>query len=190
MYIRDAIIQLYNLFNKDLVNRIINYINDAELKRMGVGKKVGHVEKDTRNVKGRTLMNDESVKKNMSDFVFLQAINDEIFRALPNYLLKFPNINIEKLIQTDLLKYPVGGKYEVHFDSFLYAPRHLSCIINLNDDYEGGELCFYDGSYKEVILKCDLKKNSMIFFPSNFVYPHKINPITKGHRYSIVSWLA
>ena len=43
MDIRDAIIQLDNLFNKDLGNRIINYINDAELRRMGVGKKVGHV---------------------------------------------------------------------------------------------------------------------------------------------------
>ena len=34
-----------------------------------------------------------------------------------------------------------------------------------------------------------LGKGSIVFFPSNFMYPHGIQPITKGTRYSIVSWL-
>jgi len=39
--------------------------------------------------------------------------------------------------------------------------------------------------YKRV--KC--KTGTIIFFPSTFLFPHAIEPITKGVRYSIVSWL-
>lgn len=93
-----------------------------------------------------------------------------------------------KIAQIDLLKYNVGGKYEVHTDHFTTLPRALSVIINLNDDYEGGNLIFTDQQDKE-IKKYKLGKGSIVFFPSNFLYPHSITPITKGKRYSIVAWL-
>ena len=28
----------------------------------------------------------------------------------------------------------------------------------------------------------------VIIFPSNFMYPHRVEPVTKGARYSYVSW--
>ncbi len=37
--------------------------------------------------------------------------------------------------------------------------------------------------------KPTLKTGDMIIFPSNFLYPHQVMPVTKGERYSIVSWL-
>jgi predicted 2-oxoglutarate/Fe(II)-dependent dioxygenase YbiX len=52
----------------------------------------------------------------------------------------------------------------------------------LNDDYEGGELVFWES---ETIK---LKAGSIMIFPSNFMYPHKVMPVTKGTRYSYVSW--
>jgi predicted 2-oxoglutarate/Fe(II)-dependent dioxygenase YbiX len=39
------------------------------------------------------------------------------------------------------------------------------------------------------IKRLKLDKGSIVFFPSNFMYPHMIEPITKGTRYSIVAWL-
>ena len=66
--------------------------------------------------------------------------------------------------------------------------RYIQIIINLNDDYEGGDLIFTDQSEKEN-KRLKLGKGSVVFFPSNFMYPHGIQPITKGTRYSIVSWL-
>ena len=39
------------------------------------------------------------------------------------------------------------------------------------------------------VKKCKLKKGSIVFFPSNFMYPLGIEPITEGTRYSIVAWL-
>jgi len=93
-----------------------------------------------------------------------------------------------KINQIDLLKYNSGGKYEIHTDHYTYSPRHLSVIINLNDEYEGGDLIFTDQKEKE-IKRLKLGKSSIVFFPSNFMYSHGIQPITKGTRYSIVAWL-
>ena len=59
----------------------------------------------------------------------------------------------------------------------------LSIIGVLNDDYEGGELIMFEDE------KIDTKKGDLLLFPSNFMYPHEIMPVTKGVRYSYVSWV-
>ena len=97
-------------------------------------------------------------------------------------------MNFKKIDQIDLLKYTSGGKYTTHTDSNSITHRHVSVIINLNEDYEGGELLFTDQNNNDV-KKIHLKKGSIVFFPSNFLYPHGILPILKGTRYSIVAWL-
>ena len=93
-----------------------------------------------------------------------------------------------KINQIDLLRYHVSQNYKIHTDQFSDSPRQLSVILNLNDDYEGGNLVFTDQKEEE-IKRIKLGKGTIIFFPSNFMYPHKIEPITKGTRYSIVAWL-
>lgn len=60
----------------------------------------------------------------------------------------------------------------------------LSILGSLNDDYEGGELIFFEDK------KITLKAGDVMVFPSNFLYPHKVNTITKGIRYSFVCWAA
>jgi predicted 2-oxoglutarate/Fe(II)-dependent dioxygenase YbiX len=62
-------------------------------------------------------------------------------------------------------------------------PRAVSCSFALNDNYEGGEFAFWNKEKKVV-----LKKGSVLMFPSNFMYPHEIMPVTKGTRYSIITW--
>ena len=59
----------------------------------------------------------------------------------------------------------------------------LSIIGILNDDYEGGELIMFEDK------KIDTKKGDLLIFPSNFLYPHEIAPVTEGVRYSYVSWV-
>ena len=58
----------------------------------------------------------------------------------------------------------------------------LSILGCLNDDYEGGELIFWDDT------EIELKGGSLLIFPSNFLYPHEVKPVKKGSRYSYVSW--
>jgi PKHD-type hydroxylase len=66
--------------------------------------------------------------------------------------------------------------------------RKLSMSILLNDDFEGGEFQFTHYS-KE---KCDIhtsvlnKTGSVIVFPSDT--EHRVTPVTKGIRYSLVAW--
>jgi predicted 2-oxoglutarate/Fe(II)-dependent dioxygenase YbiX len=92
--------------------------------------------------------------------------------------------------QIDLLKYGNGGKYTFHTDNLggRKLNRTLSVIMNLNNNYEGGDLIFGDQKFKE-IKRIKLKSGSVVFFPSNFMYPHSIEPIIRGTRYSVVAWL-
>jgi predicted 2-oxoglutarate/Fe(II)-dependent dioxygenase YbiX len=116
-----------------------------------------------------------------------QELDQELFncaaKAIQEYKKRFVHCNIEQDSGYDLLKYEVGGFYLEHTDAFKDRPRAVSCSFALNDDYEGGEFAFFDRE-----LKYKLKKGSCIMFPSNFMYPHEIMPVTSGTRYSIITW--
>ena len=176
----EAIVKLDNLINTEFTDKIINIIRKKDKKKLKVGK---GLDTKVRNVKGYMLD-----RENSNDVVHWDYIQKEIERLYFYYKIKFPKMASNIINQIDLLEYPVGGKYHVHTDHFTNTHRHLSIIINLNEDYEGGDLVFTDQKEKE-IKRFKLKKGSIIFFPSNFLYPHCIEPITKGTRYSIVAWL-
>jgi hypothetical protein len=103
--------------------------------------------------------------------------------VIRKYKQKFNRCNIEQDSGYELLRYKEGQFYTSHVDSFKDRPRAVSCSFILNDDYEGGEFAFFDRE-----LKYKLKKGSCIMFPSNFMYPHEIMPVTSGTRYSIITW--
>ena len=104
-------------------------------------------------------------------------------QAIKEYVRHFNWAKIEQDSGYELLKYEVGDFYTTHTDSFKDQPRAVSCSFTLNDDYEGGEFAFFN---RELVY--NLKKGSCIMFPSNFMYPHEIMPVTSGTRYSIVTW--
>lgn len=58
----------------------------------------------------------------------------------------------------------------------------LSLIGVLNEDYDGGELTFFDD------YELKTQAGDIIVFPSCFLYPHYVKEVTKGSRYSFVSW--
>lgn len=84
-----------------------------------------------------------------------------------------------------VIKYTEGCFYKQHTDMGNSVCRTLSIILLLNDDFTGGELAFFNGTY--VI---PLKKNEMVIFPSNFLYPHQVTPVTSGIRYTMVTWVS
>jgi hypothetical protein len=89
--------------------------------------------------------------------------------------------------QAEFLMYDVKGKYETHVDTFharSNETRKLTILVFLNDDFEGGKFYIANGhkrSYPEQ------KKGTVLIFPS--FMPHGVEPITKGVRYSIVTWM-
>lgn len=68
------------------------------------------------------------------------------------------------------------------FDGMQKGIPVVSMIGILNDDYEGGDLVFFND------YKVKTKTGDLIIFPSCFLYPHTIEEVTKGTRYSFVSW--
>jgi len=67
--------------------------------------------------------------------------------------------------------------------------RKISFSIILNDDFEGGDFQFEVGApYEEDrIITLTPSKGCAIVFPS-FKF-HRVTPVTKGVRYSLVGWI-
>ncbi len=104
------------------------------------------------------------------------------------------NFEISSCEPMQITKYKKNGHYEFHQDGngfsrydntenkFLHnKTRKLSMTIVLNEDYEGGEFEFFQD-----INLIKEKMGTVIVFPSYMV--HKVRPITKGTRYSLVAW--
>jgi predicted 2-oxoglutarate/Fe(II)-dependent dioxygenase YbiX len=95
--------------------------------------------------------------------------------------------NITHSNQSEFLMYDVKGKYETHVDTFHSISdetRKLTVLAFLNDDFEGGKFYIANGHKK---LYPEQTKGSVIIFPS--FMPHGVEPIIKGIRYSVVSWM-
>lgn len=90
--------------------------------------------------------------------------------------------------QTDYLKYDVKGHYYAHVDTFMNPNepecRKLTVLIFLNDDFEGGKLFLQNGHEK---IYPPQGAGTCLVFPSFIV--HGVEPVTKGIRRSIVTWL-
>ena len=59
----------------------------------------------------------------------------------------------------------------------------LSVLGILNEDYKGGKFIMFEDQ------EIKFKAGDLLIFPSNFLYPHEVEPVTKGTRYSFISWV-
>ena len=91
------------------------------------------------------------------------------------------------LERPQLLKYnaPSNG-YDWHLDIGQgdSSTRKISISILLNDGYEGGDLAFFTDGETQV----NPDRGTAIAFPSYL--PHRVMPVTKGTRWSLVCWIA
>jgi len=69
------------------------------------------------------------------------------------------------------------------FDGTRKGVPILSIVGLLNDNFVGGDFIMFDN------YKVNLKAGDVLIFPSAFNYPHQVNTITSGTRYSFVSWV-
>lgn len=136
----------------------------------------------------RVVMNESYITENMTYYAdLLNASKNviELYLKKHRYMKYFaPN----KCTHFRVNKYEEGGFMSEHADNIHHSHHQqygyplASLLFFLNDEYEGGELIISDITYKP-------KKNSAIIFPSNFLFPHSVNKIIKGTRYSIITWL-
>ena len=112
-----------------------------------------------------------------------------------NYVAPKYKCEFKSYEPVQFLGYPVGGHYKGHNDGEHFnmetrqwervMNRDVSFLFYLNDQYGGGELEFYD-----LGLTIKPKQGMMIAFPSYKEFAHMVHPVTWGHRYSLVSWVA
>ena len=78
--------------------------------------------------------------------------------------------------------------YDWHVDSGFHGKpaRKLSFVLQLSDpsEYEGGELQLRLGAEP---IEIEKKKGMVTVFPSYTL--HRVTPVTKGERYSLVGWI-
>jgi len=95
-------------------------------------------------------------------------------------------------------KYPKGGHYNWHVDGLGITThntpdnkllngktRKISFVLWLNDNFEGGEFEFHNSHIKDNVIIPSI--GTIICFPSWVM--HRVKRVTKGTRYSAVSWL-
>lgn len=95
--------------------------------------------------------------------------------------------NITHTNQTELLIYKPDGHYNAHVDTYHEhgsETRKLTALAFLNDDFEGGKFFL---NANGTIYYPPQEKGTVLVFPSYMV--HGVEPVTKGIRYSCVTWL-
>ena len=103
-------------------------------------------------------------------------------------LSPFHDLGLGKFNDVTVLKYQETGFYNYHVDHFYDIPRLFSCILLLNNDYEGGNLEFAHPLTNKPYVSIDVQPNRLIIWPSLFMFPHGVRPVSKGTRYSVVAW--
>ena len=88
-------------------------------------------------------------------------------------------------------KYSVGDSIQPHhdhihemFDGTRKGIPSVSIIGLLNDDFEGGEL-----EFPALGLTIRPYSGLIITFPSYYEFAHRVNPVTKGERKALVTWI-
>lgn len=102
--------------------------------------------------------------------------------AVQKYTQRYGVHSVESR-QWSMIRYERGNMFNNHYDDSPIFPRTFSISLFLNDDFTGGELVFpeFDLTIKPVA-------GQAVFFPSNYPYLHRVNPVKTGIRYSAVKW--
>jgi len=165
-----------NTFTEDFCNTIIN-----EYKEIDYIPATTDSGADWRSCMNTDILNNADDKRKEIDKTLFESLQ----KILEELKTLHPTLNsVTDDSGYDLLRYKKGDYYNSHIDAgTLPEHRVLSCIIALNEDYLGGEIDMWHGAS---ITK--LKTGSVHIFPSSFMFPHGIRPLTKGILYSIVTW--
>ena len=118
----------------------------------------------------------------------------QVSQAGTDYITEWDGLPVYRC---KVMKYEEGDFVEEHRDSLWMCQSNYwkpntnkqakdLMVIPLNDDYEGGELTF-EFKGKEYPIKN--VANTLVIFPSNLLYKHKVTKVTKGTRFAVVGWM-
>ena len=119
---------------------------------------------------------------------WVSSIFSHYFHIANKYVWEYDLNGIQSI---QITKYNENDYYTWHSDygtaSDNRYTRKLSATVLITDpsEYEGGDLEFID--YHNKVRAATRKKGTMIIFDSRI--PHRVTPVTKGERISLVSWM-
>ena len=177
----------YYYFTNPLTNPIISNIFE-------IVSNLDFTEGEVKNLKK------ESSRKSQIKWIHSSNETSNLFLHLENLIdhankdyYNFDIINSSEAIQYTEYGESDNGEYGWHTDAFTpSAPpyRKLSLTIQLSDpnEYEGGDLQIsIPQPEKNVITTVPKEKGKIIIFPS-YMW-HRVTPVTKGIRKSLVWWV-
>ena len=160
----------WNILNYDFIFHPSSYSNHKEV---------------TSSSKNRVNMDEVWVKNNS---IWYKKLKVSFEVAIKKYSGTFPLFSVQHITDFRINRYSEGDFMSSHVDNIhhshgqIYGYPQVSVLLFLNDDYKGGEFVVADKLYHPA-------KGSSIIFPSNFMFPHEAKKVTKGIRWSIISWL-
>tara|TARA_R100001509_G_scaffold36566_1_gene19634 strand:+ start:1605 stop:2150 length:546 start_codon:yes stop_codon:yes gene_type:complete len=179
---KEYILEIKKIIPKTFCEKIISYFDKDYIEAGTVG---AGIDKNIRNCLTRSILE----PKTFGEIICTNAVQEKIFHCVKHYTEKH-SVDIQKISQLDILKYESNDHkagYNFHKDFGLkVSERHLSISICLNNDYEGGEFVFDIPSGHYTVPQ---NVGDAVVFPSNFMFPHQVNKITKGTRYALIGWV-
>jgi len=173
-----------NFLKLEHISSLVKWLNGQKFTE---AQTIDGLQKEIRSAASINLDSNSNSLTNVHWFNFLVNKFRQLINNYNSFLKSETNVTIIREIIA--LKYDEGDYYKIHTDNHTKFPRTLSIILFLNDDYKGGSVSFYCAKKNQEISKVLPKAGRVIMFPSNFMYPHTVNNVEKGCRYSIVSWI-
>jgi PKHD-type hydroxylase len=178
-----------NFLSNEECDKIIKSLDTEDLTE---GELVGDYEGGTINKNVRKTLNKDIIFDRINKPFDDKALFNKIESALKIANIQYFNYDVEGLDKLRFLKYGIGGRYEWHTDYGRHecSMRKLTGIIQLSDsdEYEGGDFEFgLTDTEGSGLLKGNRDKGCLLVFPS--FLSHRVAPLTKGKRYSIITWL-
>ena len=140
--------------------------------------------------KERVKMDEIWIRKNEK---FYDEIKDIVSKVSDLYTAKMKRVNkrdfiVSKSTDFRLNRYDVGGYMSLHTDNIHHSHGQkfgypqASVLLFLDDEFKGGQFVVSN-------IHLNISKGDALIFPSNFMFPHEVKKVTKGTRWSIVSWI-
>ena len=127
--------------------------------------------------------NNKYVDQPLNEF-FYQRLTEKAPQVIEKCLILRPN----NLIMTG--HYQPGEKFNLHTDTGLYFDQKLkektnyTCLIYLNDDFEGGHTVFFDEHHHMKIMAEVIPRAGMALIFDISLW-HQGNPVIKGEKFWI-----
>ena len=178
-----------NFLSNEECDKIIKSLDTEDLTE---GELVGDYEGGIINENVRKTLNKDIIFDRINKPFDDKVLFNKIESALKIANIQYFNYDVEGLDKLRFLKYGIGGRYEWHTDYGRHecSMRKLTGIIQLSDsdEYEGGDFEFgLTDTEGSGLLKGNRDKGCLLVFPS--FLSHRVAPLTKGKRYSIITWL-